>query len=277
MSHQSNTTGLQSSPNTYEKIITVSDKDIIGSRRKELNKLTDGNAYHPEKSQTGDYIDIFNIYGNMYVGKIMAIYDPTKVCVGISSKLGKMGQFLTDIVKDNNALAGINAGGFIDDNGHGNGGTAAGLIISSGVQYSEKAGGYKSIIGFDSYHRLIIGQFDDMESLGLRDAVEFSPLLVVNGEKVIEGTAGWGVHPRTAIGQREDGTVIMCVIDGRRPGYSIGCTVGELADIMLSFGCINAANLDGGASTCMVYNGKVVNRTSNYELGRYLPCAFIVK
>ena len=63
--------------------------------------------------------------------------------------------------------------------------------------------------------------------------------------------------PRTVIGMKEDGTIIMCVVDGRQGNKGMyGCDGYELAAMMKRFGCINAYNLDGGGSTTMVIRTK---------------------
>ena len=94
---------------------------------------------------------------------------------------------------------------------------------------------------------------------------------------MIKGTSngGWGLAPRTAIGQRRDGTVIMLVIDGRQLS-SIGATLRDVQDIMLEYGAYNAANLDGGSSSTMVYENRIVNIPSSKYGPRDLPSAFII-
>ena len=89
------------------------------------------------------------------------------------------------------------------------------------------------------------------------------PYLVKNGEIFIDMTeqklgAIGGKNPRTAIGYTADGNLIMVAVDGRE-GASVGMTLRELAGFLQSVGCINAMNLDGGGSTVMYVNGKVVN------------------
>ncbi len=69
-------------------------------------------------------------------------------------------------------------------------------------------------------------------------------------------------HPRTAVGVRADGTLVFVTVDGRRPEESVGMSLPELTDLMLELGCESAINLDGGGSTTMVIEGKVVNRPS---------------
>ena len=86
-----------------------------------------------------------------------------------------------------------------------------------------------------------------------------------------------GINPRTAIGQRADGAVLMLVIDGRQM-HSVGCSFGDVRDVMIDFGAVNACNLDGGSSTVMYYNGEYVNSPSSASgTSRTLPNAFLFK
>ena len=110
-----------------------------------------------------------------------------------------------------------------------------------------------------------------------RTVVEGAP---VEGEALVSsmpfGFFG-GVNPRTAIGQRADGAVLMLVIDGRQV-HSLGATYLDAAEVMLAHGAINACNLDGGSSSVMYYNGEYVNSPSSASgVSRYLPNAFLFK
>ena len=120
---------------------------------------------------------------------------------------------------------------------------------------------------------------NDALSMGIRDAVEFGPFLIVNGKRsFIKGNGGWGKAPRTAIGQRKDGIVLLLVVNGRS-ATSIGADMIDLCDIMENFGAINAANLDGGASSELLINGKIVNNpTAGGTLGglRLMPTFWVV-
>lgn len=93
-----------------------------------------------------------------------------------------------------------------------------------------------------------------------------------------KGNGGYGIAPRTAIGQRKDGIVLMLVIDGRRPGHSLGVDMVELTNIMLKYGAYNASNLDGGGSSTIVVNGETLSVAggSGYTGDRYLPNAWLV-
>ncbi len=70
-------------------------------------------------------------------------------------------------------------------------------------------------------------------------------------------------HPRTAVGKTASGDVWLVVVDGRQPDISVGATLGELADIMIRLGCVEAMNLDGGGSSTLALNGVVLNRPSD--------------
>jgi len=99
---------------------------------------------------------------------------------------------------------------------------------------------------------------------GVEHIISGGPYLLKNGDVYVDITEQklnsiGGRNPRTAIGYTNDGTLIMVTADGRE-GSSIGLTLTELANLMKSLGCINAMNLDGGGSTVMYINGKVVNK-----------------
>lgn len=102
---------------------------------------------------------------------------------------------------------------------------------------------------------------------GTVDAYECGCWLVREGKPVAPLTDAWvGVltnrDPRTAIGTKKDGTVVLLTVDGRQPGYSAGFTARELAEYLISCGVNEAAMLDGGASTEMIIDGKLVGRPS---------------
>ena len=112
------------------------------------------------------------------------------------------------------------------------------------------------------------------------DAVEFGPALIVNGQKIEELGSVESLQPRTAIGQTEDLTVLMLVINGRGQGSSMGCRGVDLRDILWEYGAVQACNLDGGSSSVMYYQGRVISSpttSTNNENGRRLPSAFIVQ
>ena len=88
-------------------------------------------------------------------------------------------------------------------------------------------------------------------------------------------TYGGGKNPRTAIGQRADGSVLLLVVDGRQAN-SLGATFKDLAYIMLEYGAVNACAMDGGTSTQMVYYGQVLNNPYSPTGPRKCPTAWLV-
>ena len=94
----------------------------------------------------------------------------------------------------------------------------------------------------------------------------------------MHGSAGWGIQPRSAIGQTARGEVLLLIIDGRAPGYSIGATLGDCADILKKYDAVQACNLDGGSSSIMYYNGREITKPSaaNKVKGRAIPDGFMV-
>ena len=114
----------------------------------------------------------------------------------------------------------------------------------------------------------------------IRGAISFEPFLIVDGEPVIEhGTGGWGIAPRTAVGQRMTGEFVFLVIDGRQIGYSIGADLIELQEILLSEKCVQAVNLDGGSSSSMgIMEGDWYRNLNRPSLGseRMINSCFII-
>lgn len=249
----------------YEKQLFAKNLD-----KEEYNIYAEGKNYR-----------IIEIEGKGYSGYLAAIYDPSKIKVATSKYIGSAGQYLTDISKQNDAIIAINGGGFLDENSQGNGSTPLGIVMSNGkviANNGNTVGG--GLIGFDKDNKLVVGKMSlsKAQSLGIRDAVTFSPFLIINGESAkISGNGGWGTAPRTAIGQRQDGTVLFLVLDGRRltmPGASIK----DLIEIMENYGAYNAANLDGGTSSAMTYNHKIINDpvdASGNHRTRHIATAFI--
>lgn len=219
---------------------------------------------------------IVKIKGGNFVARMAIIKDPSQVKVGLAENFGSYGSSMERLVKSNGAILGVNASGFVDPNGMGNGGKAYGLVISDGKTYQKKINEGNRVIALDYRNLLNIGQFDTLSSF--RDAVEFKPALIINGEKLVRGSAGWGIQPRTVIGQTEKGEILLLIVDGRAPGYSIGATLGECADIMEDYGAVQACNLDGGSSSIMYYNGREITKPSaaNKEKGRAVPNGFLV-
>ena len=137
------------------------------------------------------------------------------------------------------------------------------------------------------------------ESLGIRDCVMFQTgntlISTYEGNVNLYYAGGnTGTAQRTAIGQREDGTVIFIVTDGRSAS-SLGATHNDMIDLMVKYGAVNAAMLDGGSSAMMYcenyYNlfdefrdvpldeyqqRGLVNKYKAFTSPRYIPTYFVV-
>lgn len=218
---------------------------------------------------------IVRVHTDDYDGRMAIIKDPRQVKVGCASTMGTIGQLIRTIAKEKGALLATNASGFNDPEWYGNGGEVMGLVVEDGVVRNKPVRGRQIMIGFDWENNLRIGKYEDISIF--RDAVEFRPPLVLNGERTVEGSAGWGIAPRTAIGQDATGAVLLLVVDGRQVGHSIGATMSQLADEMLKHKAIQAAAVDGGSSSVMVYEGEEVTKSClKGGKGRRVPNCFIV-
>lgn len=83
-------------------------------------------------------------------------------------------------------------------------------------------------------------------------------------------------HPRTAVAKLKDGKFLMLTVDGRQSEHSIGMNLKELAEFLLDLGATDAMNLDGGGSTTMFLDGKVMNKPSDKEGERSVSDAILV-
>ncbi len=229
----------------------------------------------PAQSEDVKEIEILDITGATFNGKMMIVRDPERVIVGISNQLGVVGQTLPGMIESYGGVGGVNAGGFDDPNGNGNGGIPLGIVIHEGELLSgANTRAATAVIDYDGI--LHVGNMTGNEAMALNAewAVSFGPVLVVNGEKC-DGLSS-GLNPRTAIGQRSDGAILLLVVNGRQVG-SMGATYEDLADVMLEYGAVNALNLDGGSSSSMIYEGEYLNISSSLVGERPLPTGIIIR
>ena len=218
---------------------------------------------------------IAKVTGDGFQGKLAIVKNPAQVRLVVSKYLGSIGQVVDELASQNKAVLAINASGFADPEWEGNGGQVVGLTIASGKQYKPFLNNDYLNIGFAYDNRLYIGL--STKQITYRDAVQFIPALIINGKNVTDGETGFGIQPRTVIGQAADGTVFLLTIDGRQVGYSLGATVGDCAAILSKYGAVQAANMDGGSSTIMIYRDEIITKTSGLTSnGRYVPDAWIV-
>lgn len=223
-------------------------------------------------------IELVNIETTRFKGYLLIVDNPKRVKIGTSQNLGERGETLGQIIKRYNAVAGINAGGFSNAM-TGTGGIPSGIIIENyKTKYIDDEKTF-NIVGFNDKDILIVGQYtlSKIKKMNIRDAISFGPPLIVNGKPMIQkGDGGWGIAPRTAIGQTQDGKVLLLTIDGRQKD-SLGATLKDVQDVLLEYGAYNASNLDGGSSATMYNDGKLVNSPSDILGERAIPSAFIVE
>ncbi|PJE47752.1 MAG: hypothetical protein CUR34_04210 [Sediminibacterium sp.] len=118
----------------------------------------------------------------------------------------------------------------------------------------------------------------------MQTAVAGGPVLIQDGKIQISNNeeqrfAGKQIndkHPRTAMGYTADGHLIVMVVEGRNPGIAEGASLTQLAQLMLSAGCVEALNLDGGGSSTMLVNGKETIKSSDKTGQRPVPAVFII-
>ena len=268
----------------------------------EVNEETDTNLIDPTKRHSGTVYaneyekailehdedalyKIINITDPGYRGYLVAVYNPANVHIAVTKYLGTRGESTKEIAREHDAPVVMNAGGFYDPDWNSRGQQPHGTVYSFGKKigsWSDAAVG-GGFMGFtkDDVFVLCPGCNDSkIAALNVRDGVEFGPFLIVNGKaSFVSGNGGWGTAPRSAIGQREDGIVLMLVMDGRDyKGGVLGADMVFLTETMKKYGAVNAANLDGGSSSSLVIEGKVHNKpvAGGDEGLRFIPTFWVV-
>lgn len=266
-----------------DKILNSSSTQNENLGIKNNNSVVQVNAKHD------DTIELYKFENSKYNGHMLVIKDPKRVKVAYTSSMYKKGETTSEMAIQNNAVAAINGGAFIDtsssSNWTGNGGTPTGVIISGGkLIFSDlKSNDTKTeCMAITKEGKMLAGKYsiNELKALDVQEAVSFKPTLIKDGMPTpLEGSDGArGIAPRTAIGQRADGSIVMMVIDGRDLVGGLGCTMTELQSLMLTKGeCVTAINLDGGKSSTMYLNGQVINDVSNGLGERYIASSIIVK
>lgn len=242
----------------------------------------------PTDNQNTDEPDIqlLDVSGKTYRGKLLIVKDPSRVFVGTVDRFYEgTGMVVADICKKYNAIGGVNGGEFVDMGSYSYTAMPVGPVISQGKHIFGDTYTTYNITGITNDNKLVIGKMsvDEALKMGVRDAVHTlhttGPFLILNGEPLTvpdKDVYGGGMNPRTAIGQRADGAILLLVVDGRQAN-SMGATFDQLAYIMLEYGAVNAAAMDGGTSTQMYYEGEVVNSPYSPSGPRKCPTAWLVK
>lgn len=289
MSQQEIEEAIQS--NSLEELDEELDTNLIN--------IQSANQQSKESQVEQADIEIKEISGRTFFAKMMIIKDPSRVFVGTTYPWGQYGQELGNIVDKYDAVGGVN-GGLYQSTGN-TGGYPCGIVVSNGaIQYNSCSGVTGLfLVGFNEDNILLVKDIRGMSNSQVetmvseehvRDAVVFQeeksdannhfvPLLI-NGEPRESDGLGSGANPRTAIGQRADGTVLLLVTDGRGTSGHLGATASDLIQIMQEYGAVNAANIDGGSSSSMYYEKEyeMTSVTFYYANSSWkLPTAFLIR
>lgn len=276
-----------------EEIKKIVDKNAM----KDFDEVEDTSLIEISDNDK-DKIELIKVSGNSFFGKMLIINDPSRVKLATIYPWKEYGVLLDQLVNDNDALGGVNGGLYYSDSNKG--GSPHGIVVSDGkILYNKLDVSNVYLIGLDKEDKLRVIDLNGLslkqreelvEKEKIRDAVAFQEQmdkdtnhfvkLIVNGkEREMQGK-GSGANPRTAIGQRKDGAILLLVTDGRGKNGHLGATAKDLAMIMAKHGAINAANLDGGSSSSMYYNGEyeMTSVTFYYDNASWrLPNAFIIE
>ncbi len=255
------------------------------------------------ENPASDEIEVVVIPGLTYTATLMIVPDPSRVSLATISQGNDVwpetGITLEKFIQKTGAIGAINGG--LYDSTNNTGGKPFGVAVSNGeiVRNRPNEVGGLVLIGLTEGNILQIIDIKGMKPADteklikekkIRDAVCFQEetnidnnhfvQLIINGkEREISGK-GSGLNPRTAIGQRADGALLLLVTDGRGSNGHAGASASDLIEIMSRYGAVNAANLDGGSSTCMYYNGEYLQNSVTFYYSQSswkLPCAFVIK
>lgn len=293
-----------------EEILAITNRNGMGQTSEEVNTnlIVIGKEENPNGETSEREFDfdengiaIIEMTGRSYMAKLMIVKDPAKVRLATiypwsDMNHSKSGVTLEELVKGADAIAGINGGEYFSDGNWG--GLPKGIAVCGGeLQYNDPKAG-DVMVGFNEDNILVIKDIGGMtkqqteelvKELKIRDAVSFKDeengdsnhftKLIINGNAREMNGNGSGANPRTVIGQRADGVVLMLVTDGRGASGHLGATARDLLNIMQEYGAVNAANLDGGSSSAMYYNGnyEMTSVTLYYSTSSWkLPTGFVV-
>lgn len=257
-----------------------------------------GGSGQGDTAGTEEDIGIVEVAGTTYTGTMMIVQDPSRVSLATIYPWRDQGIPLDELVENSGAIGGINGG--LYDSTNNTGGRPLGVVVSHGeIQYNQPQQ-YPGLVlvGFTEDHLLQIIDIDGMSAAQveelvaqekIRDAVTFQEeasdsnnhfvQLIINNETRDMKGQGSGLNPRTAIGQRADGAVLLFVTDGRGKSGHLGASSGDLIQVMQEFGAVNAANLDGGSSSCMYYDGEYLMPSVTFYYANSswrLPAGFVV-
>jgi len=280
-----------------ENVQKIVDSNSMASFSEEI----DNSLINTEEIEDINGIELVEISGGTYTAKMIIVNDPSRVKLATiyDGSWKEYGVTLDKLVNDNDAFAGVNGGLYVSDSNKG--GRPMGLVVRDGVIEHNSPAGIQGLhlVGFNEDNLLKVIDLSgknasEVEKVikeeKIRDAVAFQEemsdannhfvKLIINGESREVNGSGSGANPRTAVGQRADGAVLLLVTDGRGANGHLGATAADLIEVMEEYGAVNAANIDGGSSSSMYYDGKyeMTSVTLYYSNSSWrLPTGFIVE
>jgi exopolysaccharide biosynthesis protein len=250
----------------------------------------------------GDGLILVPITAHTFSASLLVIRDPSNIHLSSSYPWStdareRNGLTVGQHCEQSNAIAGINAGEYVTS-GTNWGGKPVGVVVEDGeILYNGPTYG-DVMVGFNEDTVLVVKDVGGMSAASFQnyvtenhitDAASFKDIsggninhftkLIINGEAVELGGKGSGANPRTAIAQCADGTVLFLCTDGRGTGGHLGATGQDLIDLLIQYGAVNAANLDGGSSSALFFNGEYTTGSTHMlyaDTSRNVPTAFVV-
>lgn len=226
-----------------DELQEIVDKNSL----QDMDVEVDENLINTEGNKEKELIEIHNVSGDGFEGTMMVVNDPSKISLATTYPWSEYGKELGVIVDEAGAIAGVN-GGIYYSSGN-KGGRPYGVTVSNGeIQDITLGWSGLYLIGFDENNLLRIISLEGMNKSAvekmvkeekIRDAISFQEessdannhfvKLIINGEKRELSGKGSGQNPRTAIGQRKDGSVLILVTDGRGKNGHLGATASDLS------------------------------------------------
>ncbi len=240
------------------------------------------------------YVFVNEIKEQLFSGAMMVIPNPAWLSFGsVINQEGKIsgGEKLDDMIARYGGVGGV---GLISDPGDKKNmsapdNDASGVFIRGGELIYGARELERSICGFDGKGKFITGKMTAEEALkaGIRDGLDCSNVLLVNGKASLTSGVPGGLGARTAIGQKSDGSVLILVTNGLygwRPwgkGFKfsecLGAGIQDVMDIMLEYGAVNAALLGWAAPGAMVMNGARVDKNRALTREEIFSVSAIIK
>ena len=187
--------------NTTHDFDQITDTTLVSViAADQMNKKANAGASATnELDPDGDGIEVHDISGPMYHGKMLVVYDPSRIMVATIDNYNHSGAGMTlgQLIDKYDGVGGINGGQYEDTNGMGIGGWPEGIVISEGELRMGNPGGTYDVYGMTDDNVLVVGRMTAQNALdmGVRDAVSFGPALIVNGVAADYSGSGGGLNP----------------------------------------------------------------------------------